>query len=213
MHAETIVEMIRLRRCSSLRYLSSATKGSVFHGAAEDIHKPTTAQALAALGKHMWPAQPAMKARVATSMALLLGSKVLNVQVPMLFKDAIDALNHVPTEQTVQIAVPVALLLGYGAARSASALFSELRNAIFAVVAQNSIRAVACDTFRHLHNLDLKFHLNRNTGALARAIDRGSRGIDFALRSLVVNVFPTVFEIGLVCYLLVIIVSCTLFRS
>jgi ATP-binding cassette subfamily B (MDR/TAP) protein 7 len=90
-----------------------------------------------------------------------------------------------------------------GIARSGSALFNELKSAIFAVVAQKGIRSIARDTFRHLHNLDLKFHLNRNTGALARAIDRGSSGIDFALRALLFNVVPTIFEIGLVCYLLV----------
>jgi ABC-type multidrug transport system fused ATPase/permease subunit len=155
----------------------------VFHGAAEDKHKPTTTQTIHALGKHMWPQQFDMKARVVGSMALLLGAKLLNVQVPILFKDAVDTLANsgAIVDGSMHVVVPVTMLLGYGAARSTSALFSELRNAIFGVVAQSGIRSVAADTFRHLHNLDLKFHLNRNTGALARAIDRGSRGIDFAL--------------------------------
>jgi ABC-type multidrug transport system fused ATPase/permease subunit len=158
----------------------------------------------------MWPQQFDMKARVVGSMALLLGAKLLNVQVPILFKDAVDTLANsgAIVDGSMHVVVPVTMLLGYGAARSTSALFSELRNAIFGVVAQSGIRSVAADTFRHLHNLDLKFHLNRNTGALARAIDRGSRGIDFALKSLVFNVFPTVFEIGLVCYLLVCVFFC-----
>ncbi len=119
----------------------------------------------------------------------------------MLFKQAVDQLQVVNVDG-VEV-VPIAVLLGYGVARSTAALMSELRNAVFGVVAQSGIRSVAKDTLRHLHQLDVKFHLNRNTGALARAIDRGSRGIDFALKSLVFNVVPTVFEIGLVCYLLV----------
>eukprot|EP00475_Leptophrys_vorax_P040285 TRINITY_DN7446_c0_g1_i3.p1 TRINITY_DN7446_c0_g1~~TRINITY_DN7446_c0_g1_i3.p1 ORF type:complete len:660 (-),score=152.85 TRINITY_DN7446_c0_g1_i3:21-1721(-) len=141
-----------------------------------------------------------MQSRVVVSLALLFGSKIINVQVPFIFKDIVDGLTV--TDPALTAAVPLSLVLGYGIARSGSAIFNELKSAIFAAVAQNGIRNVACDTFRHLHNLDLKFHLNRNTGALSRAIDRGSRGIDFALRALVFNVVPTVFEIGLVCYFL-----------
>jgi ABC-type transport system involved in Fe-S cluster assembly fused permease/ATPase subunit len=93
--------------------------------------------------------------------------------------------------------------LGYGIARTTASLFSELRSAIFSKVASFGIRAIARDTFAHLHSLDLKFHLNRNTGALSRSLDRGTRGINFLLMALVFNAVPTVLEIGLVCGILI----------
>lgn len=80
---------------------------------------------------------------------------------------------------------------------------NEIRNAVFAKVAQDSIRRVAKGVFLHLHNLDLSFHLNRRTGALNKAIDRGSRGINFVLAALVFNVLPTAVEVGLVTGILV----------
>lgn len=89
-----------------------------------------------------------------------------------------------------------------GAARSTSAGMQELRNAVFASVAQKAIRRVARDVFEHLLNLDLKFHLNRQTGAVSRVIDRGSRSINFVLSAMVFNVVPTLLEIGLVSGLL-----------
>ncbi|XP_069953923.1 iron-sulfur clusters transporter ABCB7, mitochondrial [Cherax quadricarinatus] len=86
----------------------------------------------------------------------------------------------------------------YGIARTGAAAFSELRNAVFAKVAQNSIRKIARNVFLHLHSLDLNFHLSRQTGALSKAIDRGSRGINFVMSALVFNVVPTIFEVSLV---------------
>lgn len=90
-----------------------------------------------------------------------------------------------------------------GAARSGSALFNELRNAIFARVAQYSIRSIARQIFLHLHSLDLSFHLSRQTGGLSKAIDRGTRGMAFVQSALVFNVVPTAIEVGLVSGLLV----------
>lgn len=95
------------------------------------------------------------------------------------------------------------LLFLDGAARCGAALFNELRNAVFAKVAQNSIRNIARKVFLHLHGLDLNYHLSRQTGALAKAIDRGTRGINFVLTALVFNVVPTVIEVGLVTSILV----------
>ena len=93
-----------------------------------------------------------------------------------------------------------------GIARTGAAGFNELRNAVFAKVAQDSIRKIAKNVFLHLHNLDLNFHLSRQTGALSKAIDRGSRGINFVMSALVFNVVPTIFEVSLVAGILV---SCT----
>ncbi|XP_029200623.2 iron-sulfur clusters transporter ABCB7, mitochondrial-like [Acropora millepora] len=155
--------------------------------------------------RHVWPKdRPDLKRRVVAAVVLLVAAKLMNVQVPFLFKYAIDYLNNLDAAALVQasggtvITVLTALLLGYGAARTSASLFNELRNAVFAKVAQGSIRSIARRTFLHLHNLDMKFHVTRQTGALSRAIDRGTRGINFILSALVFNIFPTIFEVLLV---------------
>ena len=86
-----------------------------------------------------------------------------------------------------------------GVARATSSLFSELRGVLFSKVVQSGIKSLASRTFEHLHRLDLNFHLNRNTGALNRSIDRGSRSLNFVLSAMAFNVLPTLAEIGLVC--------------
>ena len=95
-----------------------------------------------------------------------------------------------------------AMIVAYGATRVGATLFQELRNAIFASVAQTAIRRVARNVFAHLLNLDLSFHLMRQTGGLTRAIDRGTKGISFLLTSIVFHIIPTAFEISLVCGIL-----------
>ncbi|XP_052343091.1 iron-sulfur clusters transporter ABCB7, mitochondrial isoform X9 [Oncorhynchus keta] len=95
-----------------------------------------------------------------------------------------------------------AVLIGYGVSRAGSALFNELRNAVFGKVAQSSIRRIAKNVFLHLHSLDLGFHLSRQTGAMSKAIDRGTRGISFVLSAIVFNLGPTAFEMGLVSAIL-----------
>ncbi|XP_065837576.1 iron-sulfur clusters transporter ABCB7, mitochondrial-like [Oscarella lobularis] len=157
--------------------------------------------------QQVWPKeQPALKARVVGAVGLLVGSKLLNVSVPYVFKEIIDHLNtpilSFSTPSTAVFSTATALVLGYGIARSGASLFNELRNAVFAKVAQNSIRRIAKRSFLHLHKLDLSFHLGRQTGALSRAIDRGTRGINFVLTALVFNAFPLILEVGLVTTIL-----------
>jgi len=148
---------------------------------------------------YIWPkGQFDVKVRVLAAVGLLGLSKVLNVQVPFLFKQIVDSLNGVDPLLTI----PMGLLLAYGGARTCASLFNELRNAIFATVAQQGVRKLSAQTFEHLHRLDLTFHLGRQTGALSRALDRGGRGITFVLNAMVFNVFPLLLEIGLVCGIL-----------
>jgi ABC-type bacteriocin/lantibiotic exporter with double-glycine peptidase domain len=90
-----------------------------------------------------------------------------------------------------------------GATRIGAAVFQEIRNAVFASVAQKAIRRVAATVFDHLLKLDLNFHLSRQTGGLTRAIDRGTKGISFLLQSMVFHIIPTALEISLVCGILV----------
>ncbi|XP_047520946.1 iron-sulfur clusters transporter ABCB7, mitochondrial isoform X1 [Pieris napi] len=162
--------------------------------------------------EYVWPKDDAaIRNRVVLSLSLLFGAKLTNVAVPFLFKYAVDEVNAAAGEaallgldsapQAVGTAT-FSLLLGYGLARATAAGFNELRNAVFARVAQHSIRRLACNVFAHLHNLDLAFHLGRQTGALSKTIDRGSRAINFVLSAMVFNVVPTAFELALVCSIL-----------
>ncbi|KIP06263.1 hypothetical protein PHLGIDRAFT_91112 [Phlebiopsis gigantea 11061_1 CR5-6] len=155
------------------------------------------------LSANLWPKDDwSTKARVVTGMGLLVAGKLLNVQVPLLFKNIIDTLNIPVTDDSTVWIVCGSLVLGYGAARVGATLFGELLNAVFAKVGQHAIRKVARETFDHLLNLDLKFHLSRQTGGLTRAIDRGTKGITFILQAIVFRIVPTALEISLVCGIL-----------
>mmetsp|Transcript_31350 Transcript_31350/g.121081 ORF Transcript_31350/g.121081 Transcript_31350/m.121081 type:complete len:634 (-) Transcript_31350:2486-4387(-) len=179
------------------RYLSEKHDSGV-----GKIPAATTTQVLRNLGKYLWPEDnPQVKRRVVLSMGLLLSSKAMNVSVPFMMKHAIDSLSTVEASDAVSYA-PVAFLVGYGVIRTVAALTNELRNAVFSKVAQNAIQDVSVKAFRHIQDLDLEFHLGRNTGALARAIDRGQRGIDWVLRSMVFNVLPTIAEVTMVATVL-----------
>eukprot|EP00949_MAST-11_sp_MAST-11-sp1_P004181 g4181.t1 len=165
----------------------------------------TTKDMILSMLQHVWPKDGGWglkdaKPRVVLALGLLLGGKVINIQVPFLFKDAVDALSVSTTDPTV--AVPVGLLVGYGVARSTAYMFQELRNVVFGTVAHPAVRKVAASAFAHLHDLDLRFHLNRQTGALTRVLDRGSRSIQYVMSALIFNVAPTILELGLVCAIL-----------
>ncbi|GMH35300.1 hypothetical protein BSKO_03168 [Bryopsis sp. KO-2023] len=167
-----------------------------------------TTEVLKTLFTHLWPeGNPDVKKRVLLSLGLLGTGKLLNVQVPFLFKHAVDSLTLDPTGMTptaaaVMALTPPALLLSYGVIRATAAFCNELRSAVFATVTQRTIRNVADNVFVHLHSLDLGFHLSRQTGAISRIMDRGLRGINFVLGSLVFNVVPTILEVSLVAGIL-----------
>src|SRR5437899_9188374 len=134
-------------------------------------------------------------------MALLIAGKLVNITVPLFYKQAVDALSGAGTAGAV-IAVPVGLILAYGLARLTSQGFNELRNGVFAKVAQRAVRRIALSAFRHIHSLSLRFHLDRRTGGLARAVERGIAGIEFLLSFMLFNVIPTLFEIIVVSAIL-----------
>lgn len=156
------------------------------------------------MSKYLWPKGSwGDKARVLLAISLLVGGKVLNVQVPFYFREIVDALNiDFSTTGGSVTAVAGSMILGYGAARIGAVVSQELRNAVFASVAQKAIRKVAKNTFMHLLNLDLSFHLSKQTGGLTRAIDRGTKGISFLLTSMVFHIVPTALEISMVCGIL-----------
>ncbi len=155
---------------------------------------------LRALLPYLWPrGRFDLRARVALALLLLVAAKITNVYVPLILREAVDTLS--PSGEILVVA-PVGLLLAYGFARIMARSFGELRDALFAKVAQSAIRRVALMTFRHVHALSLRFHLDRQTGGLARAIDRGIKGIEFLLSFVVFSVIPTLLEILLVCAVL-----------
>ncbi len=157
-------------------------------------------RALKGLGPYLWPRNALeLRVRVVLALALLIAGKLVNITIPLIYKEAVDALT-VPSPGA--IAVPIAMILAYGAARVMSQGFNELRNAVFAKVGQRAVRQVALAAFRHIHALSLRFHLERRTGGLARAVERGTAGIEFLLSFMLFNVVPTVFEIIVVCAIL-----------
>jgi ABC-type transport system involved in Fe-S cluster assembly fused permease/ATPase subunit len=141
-----------------------------------------------------------LRFRVVIALSFLVMAKLIGVYVPFLFKDAVDILagDVQPTATTVAVAVPMGLILGYGLARVLSLVFGELRDAVFVKVGQHALRSIALKTFKHLHALSLKYHLERKTGGLSRIIERGTRGIDFLLRFMLFNILPTLLEIVLI---------------
>lgn len=156
------------------------------------------------MSRNLWPKDNlGTKLRVGLAVSLLIGAKVLNIQVPFYFKSIVDAMNiDIAAVGGTATTVAGAMIIAYGASRIGATVFQELRNAVFASVAQSAIRKVAANVFHHLLRLDLSFHLSKQTGGLTRAIDRGTKGISFLLTSMVFHIVPTALEISMVCGIL-----------
>jgi ATP-binding cassette subfamily B protein len=146
---------------------------------------------------YLWPAgEFGLRARVVWAMIFLVAAKAINVYVPIFYKQAVDVITK---PDAAIIVVPIALLIAYGVARVLAQAFGELRDAVFAKVAQRAIRKIAHKTFNHLHKLSLRFHLDRKTGGVSRAIERGTQGIEFMLGFMAFSVIPTLLEVVFVC--------------
>jgi ATP-binding cassette, subfamily B, heavy metal transporter len=149
---------------------------------------------------YLWPPGATdIRVRVVLALVCLVIAKIANVYIPIFYKHAVDALGG---GAGLAVALPVGAILAYGLARVLSLGFAELRDAIFAKVAQRSIRSVALSVFRHLHALSLRFHLERQTGGLSRSIERGTRAIQTLLSFMLFNILPTLLEIALVTVIL-----------
>jgi len=143
----------------------------------------------------------AYKGRVALALSCLIAAKVANVAVPLVLKQVVDSLTPGPQNQI--LVLPLALLVAYGALRLSTTAFTELREFFFAKVTQRSVRTIALKTFRHLHDLSLRFHLSRQTGGLTRDIERGTRGISTLIGLTLFSILPTLIEIALVSAILI----------
>ena len=143
---------------------------------------------------YLWPqGAPEVRSRVLLSLLLLLLSKLMALGAPQLYGRAVDALSQSGMPDLMLGAV--GLTVAYGLARIGSSGFQQLRDVVFAPVAQRAFRAVASETFEHLHGLSLRYHISRKTGGLSRIIERGVKAIEFLLRFMLFSIFPLALEL------------------
>jgi len=152
--------------------------------------------------KRLFPYLWEYKWRVMAALTFMVGAKLSNVGVPVLLKNLIDSMTPQPTGAQVLLVVPVALLLGYGMLRLSVSAFTELRELIFAKATQGAARTIALQTFSHLHELSLRFHLERQTGGMSRDIERGVKGIESLIAYSLYSIVPTLIEVLLVLTIL-----------
>lgn len=150
--------------------------------------------------RELLPYLMAFRSRIGMALLCLIAAKIASVGLPFILKNIVDQLDG--SDQSALLILPIALLIAYGIVRFANVLFGELRDTIFGRVTERAMRQIGLTVFKHLHALDLEFHLNRRTGGLSRDIERGTNGINFLLRFMVFNIVPTFIEIGLVISIL-----------
>ena len=152
--------------------------------------------------KKLFPYLWEYKWRVMAALSFMVGAKLANVGVPLLLKELIDTLSPQPSGAQIALVVPLALLIGYGLLRLSVSGFTELRELVFAAATQGAARKIALQTFEHLHNLSLRFHLERQTGGMSRDIERGVRGIESLITYSLYSIVPTLIEVVLVLSIL-----------
>ncbi len=173
--------------------------------ASSSPEKATLIGTLVHLWPYIWPGDRTdLKMRVVWSMVLLLVAKLATLSVPFTFKWAIDALNGTgsapvePSNWTLWlIASPLLMTASYGAVRVLMAVLTQWRDGIFARVAMHAVRKLAYITFVHMHELSLRFHLERETGGLTRVLERGRSGIEVIVRMVILQLIPTIVEVSL----------------
>ncbi len=165
---------------------------------------------LVELWPYVWPSDRSdLKGRVVVCFVLLVLAKLATIAVPFTFKWATDALAGAPDSASGQagwvvwvLAAPIALTVAYGGARIVMAALTQARDGIFAKVAMRAVRRLAMLTFEHMHLLSLRFHLERKTGGLTRVLERGRNGIETMVRMVLLQLAPTVVEVGLIAAVL-----------
>ena len=149
--------------------------------------------------KMIWPYLWEYRRRMAVAFVLLISAKLAVVAMPLALKQIVDGLD---SSLNPLVTVPIAMVVAYGMLRFGSVFFAEARDAVFGRVTERAMRRVVLKVFRHLHSLELDFHLSRQTGGISRDIDRGSNGFSFLMRMMVFNIVPTLIEISLVAAIL-----------
>ena len=148
--------------------------------------------------KQIWPYLTEFKRRVFLALMCLVLAKLASVGMPFVLKQVVDGLDAQMNGAASLVIVPIALILAYGLIRLANVLLGEIRDTLFGRVTERAMRRIGLTVFKHLHALDLSFHLSRRTGGLSRDIERGTNGISFLMRFLVFNIVPTFLELFLV---------------
>ncbi|WP_349742031.1 ABCB family ABC transporter ATP-binding protein/permease [Roseateles cavernae] len=156
----------------------------------------TIAKLLPYLWRYRW--------RVGLALGFMLGAKLSNVGVPLLLKQLVDSLSLKPGDPQALLVLPLGLLLAYGALRLMTSLFTELRELIFAKATEGTARSISLQVFRHLHDLSLRFHLERQTGGMTRDIERGTRAVHSLISYSLYSIVPTLIEVTLVLGLLAV---------
>lgn len=166
-----------------------------------DAERRSGWRTLRKVAPYLWPEDEAwVKRRVVWALAMLVFAKLIAVYTPILYKGAVDSLAG---EGVPPVALgAVGLTVAYGVARMMTVGFQQLRDAIFAPVGQRALRALALETFRHIHRLSMRYHITRKTGGLSRIIERGVKGVEFLLRFMLFSIGPLILELLLVAVIL-----------
>lgn len=165
-------------------------------------HEGTGLRTIKRVIPYLWPkGDRDTQWRVVIAMSLLIGAKLIAVATPLFYKAAVDGLTGEESDSAAWMLAlgAVSLTIAYGVARFLSVGFQQLRDAVFAKVAQGALRSMALQTFQHIHALSLRYHIARKTGGLSRIMERGVKGVEFLLRFLLFNIIPLFIELGLVC--------------
>ncbi|MBB2487873.1 ABC transporter ATP-binding protein/permease [Mitsuaria sp. WAJ17] len=179
---------------------SSSHAGSAQGGAAPRLDTSVKGDwgTVAKLVPYLWH----YRWRVSLALGFMLAAKLANVGVPLLLKELVDSLSLKPGSAEAMLAVPVGLLMAYGLLRLSTSLFTELRELVFAKATEGTSRAISLQVFRHLHDLSLRFHLERQTGGMTRDIERGTRAVHSLISYSLYSILPTLIEVVLVLGLL-----------
>ena len=191
---------------------------------ADAADRPTSGlQTIRRVLPYLWPdGQFWVKRRVVLALVALVVGKLISVSTPFLYKAAVDSLaNENRDDAWLLVYGAVGLTVAYGVARLGAVAFNELRDAIFVRVGQRALRALALETFTHIHRLSMRYHITRKTGGLSRIIERGVKGVDFLLRFMLFSIGPLILELALVAgifwtlfgwqYMAVVLVTITLY--
>ena len=191
---------------------------------ADAADRPTSGlQTIRRVLPYLWPeGQFWVKRRVVLALIALVAGKLISVSTPFLYKAAVDSLaNENRDDAWLLVYGAVGLTVAYGVARLGAVAFNELRDAIFVRVGQRALRALALETFTHIHRLSMRYHITRKTGGLSRIIERGVKGVDFLLRFMLFSIGPLILELALVAgifwtlfgwqYMAVVLVTITLY--
>jgi len=157
-------------------------------------------QTIARVLPYLWPeGQTWVKRRVIIAMLALIAAKMVSIVTPFIYKLAVDSLTGTNADPALMLTVgAIGLVVAYGLARLGAVAFGELRDAVFVRVGQRALRALALETFTHIHRLSLRYHITRKTGGLSRIIERGVKGVDFLLRFMLFSIGPLILELSLV---------------